>query len=379
MVANIGVLNQADGNKGHADYINHKNMFYLENDTGGDMDTGDVGYIDTDGKVSLNGTASAIRRVVVVPYNITGSDSSASQTYSTGNSGFFQFQGLAKDVAFDGATTAGNYAALSSTNKKLTDTGVASDNNAPPPGACGVIEETIASAGPADVTLWGRCHTGANLSTGKTAYPTVNDDADAGYSVGDEWLMSAAWGYVTFRCMDNTADNAVWRCTQARLYSTNTRVSVDNTVTETDVLSFSIPANLLYANSENWAVHIHVDFAYLNDSGVNRTLQVKLIYGSTDVVDITTADLSDHTPPFAGTIDAVLRGNGATNAQLADMTFLLSHHAFSKAQGIAGYGTAAEDSTGALNVKISIIHSVAHAEVEFHLDSATIDLVEDLN
>lgn len=39
--------------------------------------------------------------------------------------------------------------------------------------------------------------------------PTVNDDVDLGYHVGDTWVNTADGG--GFLCTDNTADAAVWR------------------------------------------------------------------------------------------------------------------------------------------------------------------------
>lgn len=159
--------------------------------------------------------------------------------------------------------------------------------------------------------------------------------------------------------------------------------SVTDTTTETTVYTFEVPANTLSTNN---LLRLRIGFYYLNNSGANKRATVKVKYGATTMVTCQTDLLEDSASARYGYIDVALKGDGATNAQEAvmiglglrsssgtiDVGDIVTHFA------VSGGGTAAEDSTGALNLVVTVTHDAAHASTTFTTKSATLVLFEAL-
>lgn len=135
---------------------------------------------------------------------------------------------------------------------------------------------------------------------------------------------------------------------------TTTDGTVSGTGTETDFLTVSIAANTLGTNN---AIVGKCYFSWTNASTTSKV--IKLIYGSTTVATATIPSGATTGITFNGYIDFVLVAAGSTSSQEGsvvingteaslDLTATNGRHLYG-----AGHGTAAENSTGTLNLKLS--------------------------
>ena len=155
-----------------------------------------------------------------------------------------------------------------------------------------------------------------------------------------------------------------------------------NTVTETDLLSYTVPANTL---GTTHALRVNISCDYFNNSGANRTFILKIKYGSTTMYQDTTdvfAVLSSRRPVM---IDFIFFPKNATNSQgvVGNITASFT--------GLAttGFGdlatdevlvqtpfvgvNASEDSTTSLALKVTITHSAADANLSLRKVFSTIE------
>lgn len=135
---------------------------------------------------------------------------------------------------------------------------------------------------------------------------------------------------------------------------TTTDGVVSGTGTETDFLTVSIPANTLGTNS---GITGRAYFTWTNASTTTKVL--KLIYGSTTVGTVSLVSGAATGIAFAGYIDFVLLGAGSTSSQEGSIAIGAGENGLDltatngrQLYG-AAHGTAAENSTGALNLKLS--------------------------
>lgn len=133
-----------------------------------------------------------------------------------------------------------------------------------------------------------------------------------------------------------------------------TDVPVSSTSTETTLVSASIAGGVLSTNN---AVRAKLYFSNCSTDNNSRTLTLRLKYGSTTVATaaITGTVFSWNT---VGPVlcEAVLLGAGSASAQEGSINFTLTgRNASSAWSGYTddGFGTATEDSTGALNLVIT--------------------------
>lgn len=149
-----------------------------------------------------------------------------------------------------------------------------------------------------------------------------------------------------------------------------TAVTVVNTTSEEDLVSFSIPANTLGTNNGvNLEVDIHIDI----DTSSANALVFRLKYGTTTIATINGESLTAADFNFDGYLNAVIMGDGATNAQVANFGWAVTEDSMNTlepnndTQGYASVaharGTAAEDSTGNLDFKITVQPAVADTNV----------------
>lgn len=135
---------------------------------------------------------------------------------------------------------------------------------------------------------------------------------------------------------------------------TTTDGTVSGTGTETDFLTVSIAANTLGTNN---AIVGKCYFSWTNVSTTSKV--IKLIYGSTTVATATIPSGATTGITFNGYIDFVLVAAGSTSSQEGSVVINGSEASLdltaTNGRQIYGaaHGTAAENSTGALNLKLS--------------------------
>ena len=100
-------------------------------------------------------------------------------------------------------------------------------------------------------------------------------------------------------------------------------LTVSNTAAETNLWSWTVPANTLKTNN---AIHVRIIGSCLvNTGGSDEGLTIKWYYGATTLFNQTGMQLLTHaTRRRAFDFDAVLAANGATNAQVFSARMFLS-------------------------------------------------------
>ena len=126
-------------------HVNAASMMYLYNDTGGLVLSGDVGFIDTDGKVSATTTQGLKAVIVVVAMNWDGT----TQPIDQGGQGWFQLLQHCPKVNVDGATNIKDWLITSSTMKKAHP----DNSSAPPAGTFAIALTSTAGAGSVEALL----------------------------------------------------------------------------------------------------------------------------------------------------------------------------------------------------------------------------------
>lgn len=150
-------------------------------------------------------------------------------------------------------------------------------------------------------------------------------------------------------------------------------VTVANTTTETNLVSQSIAGGTLSTNN---GIRVRLYISNWSNTSSN-TLILRFKYGSTTI--ITTGSLGIQNPQV-GYIDFILYSTGATNAQkglsYVDMHVPLTV-ATNNGYDLRNYasGTSAEDSTGALNLVISVEWAAASASNTITMESAIIERI----
>ena len=129
---------------------------------------------------------------------------------------------------------------------------------------------------------------------------------------------------------------------------------VNSDTNETTWFSISIPANTL-GTGDGVKLKAFVDYIIAgSDTG---TKQFKLKYGSTTIYDSGAISQTGNSGTYSGYLDILLLGAGATNSQEGSMSMRLSNNIsgdITHFVHVAGDGTASEDSTGALNLLMTV-------------------------
>ena len=149
-------------------------------------------------------------------------------------------------------------------------------------------------------------------------------------------------------------------------------LDVVNTLAETDFLSYTVPANTL-GTTHGLRVRITAD--YLNNSAATRTLTIKIKYGSTTLWEDTTKALGTTASRYPLFIEFVLFPKNATNSQGVAGLIMLGTAA-GATTGIGDVATdeisalapivganASEDSTTALDLKVTVTHSTNNSNL----------------
>lgn len=162
----------------------------------------------------------------------------------------------------------------------------------------------------------------------------------------------------------DSAEASGWNTGPVRTAAFQGRVAtVENTVTETDVFSVSIPGGILGTSR---SILADVFLRIYNNRGGSSDYTFKVIYGSTTMITeaIPQADSGGH---FVSRTSVLLAANGGTGAQIA----MLAGAGIQVASGItvrdsgSGYGSASEDSTGALTFDLTLTMEHADTDTEW--------------
>jgi len=169
--------------------------------------------------------------------------------------------------------------------------------------------------------------------------------------------------------MNSGATAPEWSGGTAALDVVTADVTVSNTITETDILSFSVPANTLGTNNL-----LRVEMAAGLLSNISNTCTIRIKYGTTPTTMVTlNLAPANSAAVRAGFITVHIDGDGATNAQRA------TGHAAINGDGNLMYewgaeGTAAIDSTLAQTFSISVQHSAASTSAAFYMRNYILQL-----
>lgn len=166
----------------------------------------------------------------------------------------------------------------------------------------------------------------------------------------------------------------------AVLYKTQ-NVTIGNTAAETNIFSATIPGGALGTTGRvAWSIYGNS----LNNSGAVRTFTLKVKLGSTTLYAGTSATYTaaaDRRPlVFHGGIQNI----GATNSQVFNGEFVLGSGtapttgigAIAATMPLAAViaGTAAEDTTTAKTLTLTLTHSIANASLEMLFNSIVVEL-----
>jgi hypothetical protein len=138
-----------------------------------------------------------------------------------------------------------------------------------------------------------------------------------------------------------------------------TEVTITNTVDETTVVDFTLPANSLSTGN---MLEMSIYETQINNTGGNTSFTVKLYYDDTVIASVPTGNIGASATSRSGKITVMLKGAGATNAQYGQVDI-----AHAQIVNFGLDGTAAEDSTTALHVKVTITLSAASANLTWKM------------
>jgi hypothetical protein len=155
------------------------------------------------------------------------------------------------------------------------------------------------------------------------------------------------------------------------------QLNVSNTAAKTTIYTTSIAANAL---GDDGFIDVDIPFRYSNNSGAARNLTFTVDFGSTAAISYTISAIAASANPRTGRIRLSLSNADATNSQRAYFeAYLSAAVAVGTATPRGGLlddsfeGTAAEDTTSAKTLTISVTHSAADAALSFRSLGARVD------
>jgi len=148
-------------------------------------------------------------------------------------------------------------------------------------------------------------------------------------------------------------------------------VSVSNTITETTIYSYTVSANELGTNK---IVNGIIQGTYLNNSGANRTVRVRVKYGATTILDKTSGNLAANASTGNFQIQFYLANQNATNVQEAYMICSFESGA-NVSVNFDDRGVAAIDSTSSQSLVVTVTLSAATATQTLLKRLATLNML----
>lgn len=161
-----------------------------------------------------------------------------------------------------------------------------------------------------------------------------------------------------------------------------TETDVVNTTTETNLLLYTVPANTLGTNK---AIRVLIRGDYLNNSAGAPSVRWRIYYGATEMYNDLGAGAAVDVSRRVFTVDFILWPRNATNSQGVGGTIFLGQ-AGGATTGIGNVAddevltacpivgaNASEDSTLAKDLKVTVAHTVANADVSIRKTYSVIE------
>lgn len=165
--------------------------------------------------------------------------------------------------------------------------------------------------------------------------------------------------------------------------------TINNTVTETAIYSYTIPANTVDANGE---LRLHLDNEWLNNTGASRGFVIKAKLGGTTVIEFTTGNSWAGTSSTRSLVEVDLRLSalGSTSSQIVTLRWQMqsSVGAFGTlTTGVGRTGTTSppfllvnsgalsQDMTASKTLEVSITLSTNSTSLEWKTYSGTLELL----
>lgn len=143
------------------------------------------------------------------------------------------------------------------------------------------------------------------------------------------------------------------------LTSDQSSTAVTNTVAETTIYTYSVAGGVL---STDKGIHFVVKGTYQNNSGGNKTLTFRVKYGATTICARASGNIGTHASAGVFFLEGYILARGATNSQYGFMRCSLETGANATVEW-SDRGSASEDSTGALDLVVTVQHSAASAQI----------------
>jgi hypothetical protein len=155
------------------------------------------------------------------------------------------------------------------------------------------------------------------------------------------------------------------------------QLEIANTVTETTLYTYSVPGGTL---STTKALALNLIGDWINNTGADQTVRLRVKYGATTLHDETTAPLPPSAMRRAWMLNLQLGNTGTASSQFAAISWLLGN-AQAGAVGLGdasvamhqnhlGAGSSAEDSTVAQALTVTIELSTASANLSYRRQNA---------
>ncbi|MFN0146284.1 MAG: hypothetical protein ACKVT1_07225 [Dehalococcoidia bacterium] len=158
-------------------------------------------------------------------------------------------------------------------------------------------------------------------------------------------------------------------------------LDIVNTAAESTVFSATVPANALGTDR---AVRALLTADYLNNTGANQTVRLRVKYGATTLYDDISGALATNAARRAARVEAVIAAQGSASVQSLGGSVSMSAAGGATAGlgDLAGVtvsvpvsGAAAENSANTITFAITITHSVANAALSFRRQYAVLESV----
>lgn len=170
-------------------------------------------------------------------------------------------------------------------------------------------------------------------------------------------------------------------------YIDHTAASISNSLTLTEMFSYTIPANTMKANT---TARLTLHGTFLNNSGSNRTFNTRIRLGSTTLVSSGSSfggvtfstSASERSVKivveinFISTSSQVATIYGMVGDPAADSSWAIFGGGTNGAVAIARYTTGAEDATTDLLLDFFVQNSFAASTITYTHNSATLEFIE---
>ena len=161
-------------------------------------------------------------------------------------------------------------------------------------------------------------------------------------------------------------------------------LTYSNSTTETDIVSYTVPANTLGTDK---AIRVSLRGRYVNASGSNKTITIRIKYGATTLFQDSTIIFNSAATTSVFIQDFILTAKEATNSQIMIGSFIMggrgtpaiglgSMSIVTNSVSFGVQGSSSIDSTSAQDFKVTFQHSAAAENTTFTRDYAAVELLD---